>query len=366
MKHNRDPLYRCAQHVRHCLEARASAQTHRLAAQLGELAEACQILTARHGRIAKARRRGWHLAAGRLQPEMLPDAYRIRDAAHELLQLQRTGDLPIPPLRAILDELQELQVEFTYVRFEPNDQQIVARTEPITLEEIELGPFALQLHLDRLAREPGSGCFECVALQPNPAANNASVTHPHVSDGMLCAGEATGPIRLALSQGRVCDAFMLVSGVLHTYNASSPYVSLEEWEGATCPECSDTVRRRDEMCFCDGCERDVCDGCMGRCDLCEGSCCHACLESDQVSRQECCPSCRKTCSKCDRTVDSDSFDEPTQLCPECLAEAEQESPTPEVEETVHELDESRESDDPSPIPAAAAPAPPESGEVAAA
>jgi hypothetical protein len=354
MKRTRDPLYRCAERVRHHLALLARARIGRRDQRLGHLAESCQALARRHGLLERARRHGLPLAADRLRSRLHDDLYRVHQVAAELVQLKRDAAPPPPPsLEALLADLGELRSEFASAAFDAGEDQITIRTEPIVLDAVALGPFQIELHLARLAREPGSGCFRCVALEPNPAAGNSSVTHPHVSDGTLCAGDAFESIQLALSQGRVCDAFLLVAGVLRAYNPGSPYVSLEEWEGADCPECSAAVRRRDDLYHCEDCDRDVCDGCMGQCDVCDGSCCHACLERDPVSQRECCPNCRQTCSTCGRTVDTDRFDEPSQLCPECLADAEPEPPDPEPEETAHETD------DPSPVPAAP-------GEVAAA
>src|SRR3978361_2087039 len=94
--------------------------------------------------------------------------------------------------------------------------------------------------------------FTITALNPNPTGSSDEVTHPHVKDEQLCAGEATVPIAQGLVPGRVTDALCLVSAVLHTSNAHSAYVSLDDWSGPSCIDCGNRVTRGEAYC-CDAC-----------------------------------------------------------------------------------------------------------------
>ena len=62
----------------------------------------------------------------------------------------------VAELRALEDEFGELEVD---------DQRCVLRvvTEPITLKEVELGPFALELVWSRFGQMRGSHCFDIIA-----------------------------------------------------------------------------------------------------------------------------------------------------------------------------------------------------------
>lgn len=274
--------------------------------------------------IVLARSRGWHLAAEKLHEELFPHARRLQSGVEELLRFQNRTLPPAPPTGSFLvGELRQLQEEFEDVDVRLRHSLVVATTKPIVLEGVHLGRFAIELHLRRLGSHADSSCFDCVSLDPNPAAANEEVTHPHVSGTALCAGDASAPIAASLEQGRICDAFVLVNAVLNTYNPGSPYVRLDEWEGVSCADCGCTGGR-DGMYFCDGCERETCSDCMSSCDVCDHSYCGGCLERDRVSRRHCCPSCREVCGGCDRAVDCESFDEKTGLCPQCLAERMQE------------------------------------------
>ena len=250
--------------------------------------------------LSIADRLRWPAATRHLAEHLLLDVHALGRSVNDLLerqqqvQLQKTAqeqdDQPPPSLRLLADELLQLEEEFEGVEYRLREGLISVQTEPIVLEELELGPFSIELHLKRLCRHPDSNCFLCVALKPNTPSHNSSVTHPHVQDCRLCAGDATVPIANALQQGRICDAFCLVAAVLREYNASSPYVSIDEWQGVHCQDCECSVDR-DQSSYCEACERTVCDECMGFCDVCETSCCRGCLDRDERSRRNCCPDC---------------------------------------------------------------------------
>jgi hypothetical protein len=287
---------------------------------VNELISRLRTLENHWNRSQAATRCRWHAASACEDSQILAEALRIEEALARLryqpppAQIQSTP----PALGTIIAELRQLGDEFDDVEIDLKQGLIGVTTAPIVLEDINLGPFSIELHVSRLADRLDSECFQCIAVEPNPAASNDSTVHPHVQDGHLCAGEAVVPITNALKEGRIADAFILVRSVLLNYNPDSPYVSLENWSGRECGDCG-RVANSDSMCFCDGCEKDVCEDCYSSCDMCDQGCCHNCLEADNVSGNRCCSACRHTCAECDRTVDEDSFDHETDLCPGCLA-----------------------------------------------
>jgi hypothetical protein len=228
----------------------------------------------------------------------------------------------VPNLADWVHELDALENEFG--RFETGEQSMVLRvvTEPVTLEGVALGPFAIELVLARLSRDQGPSCFRIVALDPNPPVGREEVTHPHVSGEELCAGDATVPIQRALADGRLADAFVLVRSVLSTYHAGSAYVALDVWDGLTCGDCGDRADRA-ETGRCGACECDLCDrcqsscrsceatrcrGCLTDCDGCDDTCCDLCLEPTP-SGASLCPTCRATCRQCRAVVVHSDLDD---------------------------------------------------------
>jgi hypothetical protein len=217
-------------------------------------------------------------------------------------------------------DLRQLADEFETVELRLKDRIIAVQTAPITLKDVELGPFSIELHLERLRRR-NSSCFVCLALEPNPAGSNSSVVHPHVSDKALCAGDATLPLSAALMECRIADAFCLVNAVLHEYNPGSAYVALDEWEGTRCEDC-DALTPFDDLNSCQGRSRQSCSDCTHTCAGCDETYCNNCLEQDMEVEEHFCRKCRRRCENCNRIVGLKHWDEETGLCRDCLEEEE--------------------------------------------
>jgi hypothetical protein len=332
---HKDPLYWAATQLRRHLERLARDGPSSVAQWIEHVGDAHEAFDSARRRIDVARRRGWHLAAAKLHEELFFQARRLEGGVKELLACEDQSPVPSPSISVLLDELKQLREEFADVCIEPRHGRVTARTDRIVLQDIDLGRFAIELHLRRLGDAADSSAFDCVALDPSAPSADEAVTHPHVKDKALCTGDASVPIAVALKQGRIADAFLLVRCVLETYNRQSPYVALEDWAGVSCEDCGGSAAR-DELHYCEGCHRDVCDECRGSCGLCDSAYCQGCLERDSVSRLSCCPGCRHSCSACGRVVDAESFGDEQQLCPGCLAQRqeqeEEQPPTPTTQE----------------------------------
>lgn len=321
-KRSMDPLYPAARRVLRQLGQSALGALGVRRRQLDSLADVCAAVCRARDRIALAQHRGWDLAAGRLGSELLDRLGCLQTAARSVSEQCGRQDRFVPPLPLLLAELRQLRDEFEHVAIDSDndgEDRIRVETDPIVLEGLSLGRFSIELLVRQLGERLDPSCFRCLALEPNVSQANEFVTHPHVSDGGLCAGDATVPIALALQEGRLCDAFLTVRSVLSHYNPGSAYVRIEDWDGACCPDCQSTVAPH-ELYHCQACGRDVCDECMGMCDVCECSCCRSCLAYDSVSRRECCPDCREHCALCRRIVAADDLDATSRRCPDCLGQ----------------------------------------------
>jgi len=298
-------------------------------------------------RLLKARRHGLALIVPMLQAEMVACARHLRR------QLERFEDHleSTPPKRfsvaTIAADLRQLEAEFGAITVHRRQRAISVNTEPITLDDVELGSFALKLFWDRDWQGWRAECFEIIALEPNPASSDESVTHPHVKGNVLCAGNATAALGKALEEKRIADTFCLVRSVLRTCSADSPHIRLSEWGGRReCRDCGARVRS-DDLWSCDRCTGDFCSdcvgeckdchvtrcaSCMGRCVICEEPVCERCLcQSAHSTRMSCCK-CLTPCPRCSRLVARDELDN----VPSCPArQATANSPTLE-RENVHE------------------------------
>jgi hypothetical protein len=279
------------------------------------------------GRIEHSIRRGWPIALQHSVRELqtqLVRSQRHLDEVAELLSMPLRCELPTQ--RLLYDELQTLSDEFEDVRFDLREETISIITAPITLEEIELGRFRVILSGNDLV----TGLFQVVALDPNPAVTRPEITHPHVNDNRLCEGDASVPLQNALWNGRFGDFFLIVQQTLLTYNSSSPYVSLPDWNGTRCRICDDSASE-DDSCCCDHCEQDVCHSCSNYCDHCCQTACDDCRETCSHCEERSCASCLAVCPDCRLKYCSNCLI--NQLCEDCDAARNDESNAEAAEES---------------------------------
>lgn len=298
------------------------------------------------------RTRGWCSAAQQTGEELLRWLGQLSaQAATQANILRAELDHPVipPTLRSVYEDLRQLYDEFDPVTVDLRGRTVAVETEPITLEDRYLGPFKIELDLKALQRGVRHGVYKAIALDPHPAGSRENVTHPHVRDQELCEGDATAAVRSALSEGRLCDFFTVVRSVLQTYNAGSPYVALDQWDGLACHDCGDTMDSDDSQ-YCESCNHDFCESCMSYCRVCEESACRSCLDTcgncdkstcsdclsdcalcgkprcknclDQCNacHQEVCADCRDVCEACDQPMCSRCLKD--DLCPACREKAE--------------------------------------------
>jgi hypothetical protein len=275
--------------------------------------------------------RGWHLAAERLQRDLLETLRRLQEeltcTLHQFERNQHsTNSVSIRDLYA---DLLGLTLEFEDVKFAARDETLSVTTEPIELESVYLGSFEICLEVGDWSKD-ASPDYRVIAKEPQSATANEDVTHPHVQHEILCEGEGRNPLRQAWEQGRLYDFFLIVANLLRTYNPASPYVTLEDWFGVECSDCRGNVPYDDQR-SCDHCESLVCEECFDRCLECSDGLCSECAT--------CCPACNeKYCEACMSSCDSCH----TPLCPECLDNKERCSSCHEQETTNAEKDQSQE------------------------
>ena len=298
--------------------------------KLGCVIDQIQRFEAIRRKLAKCDARGWRAAAGKVMREIESAS---RDTPYLLQGVGQAveGCKPqVPSVADVYRELLQTDEEFDEVRYDKEANVVAVSTDSIELESLYLGPFEIQLHVPSLSELRYNTVFRIVALDPQPAASNECVTHPHVSDGRLCTGDAGAAINTALASGRICDFFLLVRSVLTTYNPGSPYVSIDDWHGTPCYECGYTTNP-DSGNWCGTCEHDFCDECSSYCRCCDQTACLGCLQKCEACSDPVCPSCMTTCPNCERDICKACLDEI--LCP-CNEENEENDNDPDDGETI--------------------------------
>jgi hypothetical protein len=322
-------LLRAALRLRDVYLSRAAEAADQ--ALLQRLAGYQQALESSRAALRQAAVAGWANAGLQVRRSLWGLVQAVQDAVDQTRQDMLQPAQPLADRRNLVEELRQLDQEFGGLDVDLKNKIIQVTTEPIELEDVYLGRFAIQFSWPRLAKEAGSHCFAILAQEPNPAASNEGVTHPHVNHDRLCAGEGTVPIQRALEQGRLADAFCLVRSVLTHYNPSSAHVPLDDWGGQSCFDCGGNTAP-DDLCYCEQCGHDYCEECISRCATCRESCCNSCLQVCPLcqewccsgclikrppSGKVCCRSCLRTCGACGGQFARDERDPQSQQCPAC-------------------------------------------------
>jgi len=290
-------LVKIAQSIRDRLVALRATRYERIHTQLRDTLGTLDQMKWLDRSIRMCAERGWDRSASRLVyrvERLLPDQRYMIDRIGQTIESCR---IEIPPLRDIVAELEAAQQEFGQLNWCSKTGCVSVVTEPIELEGVELGEFEIMLEINRLADMDRDVPYRVVALDPHLAAGNESVTHPHVSDGRLCTGDASAAIRAALTTGRISDLFVLVRSVLTTYNPNSPYIRLEDWDGRPCHDCG-CMMDEDDYYICERCEERFCSECSSYCRRCDASMCHGCLSVCAACDDLYCENCFQSCAEC--------------------------------------------------------------------
>lgn len=259
-------------------------------------------------RLRTTASRGWNSATTQVRRELKQRLNGLQNTISSMLiRLTQHESLREPPSeRNIYEELVATRGEFPDFEVDLRAGTVTVTTDTIVLEGITFGRFHIVLQLDQLIDNP----YRVVAESPNPSTSRSEVTHPHVSSGRLCEGDASVPLENALRDGRFSDFFQIIQQTLKTYNSDSPYVSIDDWEeSVNCSTCGCRVDR-DESHYCDNCEATVCSDCSTCCAHCDHSGCVDCVPFCRGCHDSCCNDCLKLCAGCAKA-----------RCPSCLIQS---------------------------------------------
>jgi len=330
-------LFRIAVRIREQLVHRHAGKYTELGRQVGLILDQAEHMRPVLKLMGLCRSRGWMTAVASLTS-------RLEQSSRELLYLRgdldrslsATGD-KVPSLKEVYLDLKQAQEEFGSLGYDHQHKALCITSEPIRLDGLYLGEFEISLTIPEIA-EPRATPYRVIALDPHPPAANDSVTHPHVSDERLCAGDAYASINAALDNGRMFDFFSLVLSVLRNYNPQSPYVSLEDWDGITCWECGSSISPDDSR-WCEMCEHEYCEDCASYCSRCDETTCLSCLSTCPVCEESVCSNCLTQCPNCERS-----------LCKNCLDDGqcpchEEEDDEPDADERSRDEGSTRSEDE---------------------
>jgi len=263
--------------------------------------------------LSAAKRRGFTRAARKLNQLIATEVLNLREELDALAAFWRERLLvpQLPRVRDLYEDLVALQDEFEEVACTLSARTLSVTTAPIVLEGRKLGRFCIELEWDCLGAPPD---YRVVALEPSPAEEDELVTHPHVREESLCAGDGLGALQAALAAGRLYDFFLIVSRILNTYSRGQAYVELANWECRQCADCGSSVADAD-CCYCYGCDATLCSDCQTYCGSCDEGRCASCLHACSACQTDHCAGCLANCRLCKHPVCSGCLQ--NGLCPDC-------------------------------------------------
>ena len=329
MNLSKPQLVRIASNIRDRLRVLAVSREAQVSQKLASFVNLTHHLGTIQRKLNVCQTRNWQGAGAKVM-SILESA--LRDVPYHLQGIERAVQackIDVPSVPEIYEELVAADEEFAGLAYQKEGDLLAVSTDPIGLDGVYLGEFQIQLYVTSLADMRYNSVYGVVALDPHPATSNECVTHPHVSDERLCAGDAGAAIQAALTSGRICDFFVLVRSVLTHYNPSSPYVSLENWSGTPCSDCG-YVASGDDLCTCSHCEEDFCSECSSYCPRCEETTCLGCLEKCSACEDPVCPSCTTSCPECGERLCKTCAEE--EQCP-CLEEKENKDDSDQTEDS---------------------------------
>lgn len=192
-------------------------------------------------------------------------------------ELSADGKPQVPSIRALYEELLALHEAFGEVLIDGDDVSVITR--PIILQRVEFGRFEIRLNSTRLYKVYP---FIVIAREPQAAAGDSDVVHPHVHGRRLEEGdEAAERISVSLREGRLFDFFQLVVQALRTFDSERALAPLSDWS-VRCRECrvvlsDDDEDEDDETCH--GCRMAICGTCARQCFACQEVLCQQCLDA---------------------------------------------------------------------------------------
>jgi hypothetical protein len=261
-------------------------------------------------KLIRAQSAGLPFATKRLRAQMHNSLDQLCRRVHDQLDLYSETGTPVPNARELFEDLRGMRSEFETVALDFPNQILAVATEPIELDEVELGAFLVKLPWGDRHR------YRIKALDPHPARCDDSHPHPHVSGERLCEGDGKSQIRNALEEGRLYDFFVLVRQVLRNYNPESAYVTLDEWVSETCTGCGN-LAAAERMNSCSACDDRFCRECLTSCPGCDADLCHSCGKGCETCGEMSthCAGCIGGCEGCGRTICGGCLEDG--FCAEC-------------------------------------------------
>ncbi len=170
---------------------------------------------------------------------------------------------------------------------------------------IEIKPYNVLSYI--IGRMGGYDHHEIYKIYTNDAEkamlNGTTISHPHICDNNLCEGEGYTAIRSAIKRGDLLSMFLIIEGIVRSYNEEGAYKRLERWKNYYCSHCDyDFSEDDDGGSSCDMCNALVCSECGRPCN-CGNYMCNSCTITCAACAVGFCEDCNEDVDRCAYCLD---------------------------------------------------------------
>ena len=259
-------------HFQNMLEECREARREITAARRSRQRRARLIRLARQHRLSscleKLRPKGMTLRVGCDPPPYIAYDHRItsgfilmqkercREIRVEWKRLKEESAQPIAAnLKTLLQETELVQEKSMEVRWVVDN---------ITLDDVWIGDIEVFMNLDAFSVHAWNISVD--------TESKSDYQHPHVaSDGRICWNGHDEDAQAYHASGDFLALKDMIENLLRTYNARSPYITLEDWEngyGGSCGECGERWPD-DDLNYSEQYGDSLCPNCRYWCERCE-------------------------------------------------------------------------------------------------
>jgi len=192
-------------------------------------------------------------------------------------------------------------------------------TKRVTLEDRDLGRYEIFFYPEKIYDLSASSSHSYIrvdSIDGTYCTRDEEICHPHVRSGEICLGSNVINCKMAIRESDIIGPFDIINNILHTYNANSPFASLESWddEQITCEVCGHQIYDEEYTNCTNGCHSYLCDDCCGYCESCREYYCYNCLRECVNCQTYSCSDCLHSCFGCDETNICENCIEACECC----------------------------------------------------
>lgn len=146
--------------------------------------------------------------------------------------------------------------------------EVECETDPVSFKNVKLGKFKVTLDIPHYRLNFNYDGVHLLgfpynflsikAIKPNYSFTDPVLFHPHISDGMICLGDAHYPVENCIRDRQLEYALTLIDNMLRSDGEDTNEL-IDRWNNYVCYNCKADSKK--EPSFCEICSEDACKKC---------------------------------------------------------------------------------------------------------